>query len=415
MRERITIHIGKNGRYWQAHWTDRSGRRCRESIGHQDKVSKRQATALARRIEDRVNSESEDLVTTRPNITLQEFLDLYFSERTRASDVQTHRRLKRYAQLGSSTIVLHKMTGRYLEQFFGPDRQLSKITKLDALQWLRALEAGRLAGARSDTKRKYKALSEQSICKEIRNVKTIFGWAAAYDIIARSPFSEFMGAPAETHGSGHHVSMDDFERLKGACKNHGWVALIGLCRLAGLRLGEALGLPWSGKTVDRGGAERWVGVDFTRARLCVVAVKTGKYREIPIVPALRTILAKQCAESVDGEELVVPNRQVSRNNVRERFLKIVKRAGLERWPKLFQTLRSSRENQWKAEGVAEATYAAWLGHSIAVSRKHYVQPLDSEFDKAAGGGLRLVEKPSQVEEPVVPEGSTKNARRRQAG
>jgi hypothetical protein len=56
-----------------------------------------------------------------------------------------------------------------------------------------------------------------------------------------------------------------------------------------------------------------------------------------------------------------------------------------------------------------------LGHSIAVSRKHYVQPLDSEFDAATGGGLLLVEKPSQAKEHDVPEDSTKNAKRRQAG
>ncbi len=62
-----------------------------------------------------------------------------------------------------------------------------------------------------------------------------------------------------------------------------------------------------------------------------------------------------------------------------------------------------------------ATYSAWLGHSIAVSRKHYVQPLDSEFDAATGGGLLLVEKPSQAKEHDVPEDSTKNAKRRQAG
>lgn len=395
MKERITIHVGTNGKYWQCHWTDRSGRRRRESLGYQSSVSRRQATALARRIEDRVNSESEEAATTRPNITLQEFLDLYFTERTRAPNVQTHRRLKRYAQLGASTITLHRMTGRYLVKFFGPDRPLSKITKLDALQWLKALETGRLAGARNSTNQKYKALSEQSICKEIRNVKTIFGWAAAYEIITRNPFSEFMGAPAETHGSGHHVSIEDFEKLRTACLNHGWVTLLGLCRLAGLRRGEALNLVWSGKAVDRDGTERWVGVNLALSRLSVVAVKTGKYRQVPIVPALRTILTKQYAESVDGEELVVPEREVSRNNVRARVLNIVKRAELEQWPKLFQTLRSSCENQWKTEGVAEATYSAWLGHSVAVSRKHYVQPLDSEFDQVTGGGLRLAGKLSQ--------------------
>lgn len=31
-------------------------------------------------------------------------------------------------------------------------------------------------------------------------------------------------------------------------------------------------------------------------------------------------------------------------------------------------------------GVAEATYAAWKGHSPAVSRKHYVAPTEAEYE-----------------------------------
>jgi len=172
------------------------------------------------------------------------------------------------------------------------------------------------------------------------------------------------------------------------------LTLVGLCRLAGLRRGEALEFVWSGRAVDRDGAERWVGVDFGRCRLCIVAVKTGKYREVPIVPMLWCILAEQ-AEAMPGETLVVPCRQVSRNNLRARLLAIIKRAGLKRWPKLFQTLRSSCENQWKTEGIAEATYSVWLGHSIEVSRKHYVQPLESEFDNVTRSGEKLSQELSQ--------------------
>ena len=50
------------------------------------------------------------------------------------------------------------------------------------------------------------------------------------------------------------------------------------------------------------------------------------------------------------------------------------------WPDFFQAMRSSCENQWKAAGVAEATYAAWLGHDPSVSRKHYVAPTEAEYD-----------------------------------
>ena len=46
-------------------------------------------------------------------------------------------------------------------------------------------------------------------------------------------------------------------------------------------------------------------------------------------------------------------------------------------------MRSSCENDWKMRGVAEATYAAWMGHSAKVSRKHYTAPTDQEFAAVA--------------------------------
>ena len=62
-------------------------------------------------------------------------------------------------------------------------------------------------------------------------------------------------------------------------------------------------------------------------------------------------------------------------------------AGLEPWPKFYQSMRVSRENDWKLAGFAEATYAKWLGHSETVSRQHYVSPTDAEFSAAVGVDL----------------------------
>ena len=55
------------------------------------------------------------------------------------------------------------------------------------------------------------------------------------------------------------------------------------------------------------------------------------------------------------------------------------RAGLKRWPKFFQAMRSSCENDWKQAGIAEPTYCAWVGHSAKVSREHYVSPTEAEY------------------------------------
>ncbi len=53
------------------------------------------------------------------------------------------------------------------------------------------------------------------------------------------------------------------------------------------------------------------------------------------------------------------------------------------WPKMYQSLRASCENDWKQRGIPEATYTAWMGRSAKVSRKHYTRPLDSEFAAVA--------------------------------
>ncbi len=43
-------------------------------------------------------------------------------------------------------------------------------------------------------------------------------------------------------------------------------------------------------------------------------------------------------------------------------------------------LRKNPHANLYANGVAEATYAAFLGHDPSVSRKHYVSPTAAEYD-----------------------------------
>ncbi|MEO2030981.1 MAG: hypothetical protein ABGZ35_02735, partial [Planctomycetaceae bacterium] len=43
------------------------------------------------------------------------------------------------------------------------------------------------------------------------------------------------------------------------------------------------------------------------------------------------------------------------------------------WPKLFQNLRASCETQWLKAGERADLVANWIGHSVTVQRKNYVQ------------------------------------------
>ncbi|MEM6260746.1 MAG: integrase, partial [Planctomycetota bacterium] len=62
--------------------------------------------------------------------------------------------------------------------------------------------------------------------------------------------------------------------------------------------------------------------------------------------------------------------------------RILRKAGLEPWPKLFQNLRSSRETEL-AERFPLHVVTAWLGNSATVAQKHYLQVTEAHIAEAA--------------------------------
>lgn len=95
-----------------------------------------------------------------------------------------------------------------------------------------------------------------------------------------------------------------------------------------------------------------------------------------------------------GAEFVIPgnHREVAHEpggwmncNLRAQFLKIIKRAGLQPWPRLFHNLRASCETDLMANHPIHAV-VSWLGNTLGIALKHYLQVLDSDFEKAAKRG-----------------------------
>jgi hypothetical protein len=88
-------------------------------------------------------------------------------------------------------------------------------------------------------------------------------------------------------------------------------------------------------------------------------------------------------ESVEPGMLWVITRYRHTNiNLRTQLERIIAKAGLESWPKLFQNLRSTRETEL-AEEYPLHVVTAWLGNSQIVAAKHYLQVTDEHFQKAA--------------------------------
>ncbi|WP_149110269.1 hypothetical protein [Limnoglobus roseus] len=71
-------------------------------------------------------------------------------------------------------------------------------------------------------------------------------------------------------------------------------------------------------------------------------------------------------------------------NLRTTFTKIVHRAGLDTWPRLFHNMRASRETEL-LELFPVHVVALWMGHDAKVCLKHYAQTTDDHYARAVGG------------------------------
>jgi hypothetical protein len=65
------------------------------------------------------------------------------------------------------------------------------------------------------------------------------------------------------------------------------------------------------------------------------------------------------------------------------MLKIIRRAGMTPWPRLFHNLRSSRETELR-ERFPIHVVTAWLGNTPEIAWKHHLQVTDEHFRQAAG-------------------------------
>ena len=71
---------------------------------------------------------------------------------------------------------------------------------------------------------------------------------------------------------------------------------------------------------------------------------------------------------------------------REKSAEAIVAAGIEPWPKPFNNLRSTRDTELRRAGVPDYKVDAWLGHSLKVAKKHYLQLIDEDYLIAAGLG-----------------------------
>jgi hypothetical protein len=63
------------------------------------------------------------------------------------------------------------------------------------------------------------------------------------------------------------------------------------------------------------------------------------------MPCLRTCLHELLGQAPDGAEFVISRYRLRTTNLRTQLRRIMDRAGLKPWPRLYQNLRASRASE----------------------------------------------------------------------
>jgi integrase len=277
--------------------------------------------------------------------TLGPFVDAYMAGRT---DVK-----------GSTKICMGQARRRLVE-FFGPARPLANITEGDAEEYARWLA---------------ERVSTNTARRLAGRAKQFFRFAVRKKAIPSNPFDDLKTNVGSNPERVHYITRDVATTVLAACPDAEWRLLFALSRYGGLRCpSEHLLL-------------RWADVDWARGRMLVRSPKTehhegGDARSVPIFPELLPYLRDAFEAAEAGAEFAIARYRHSNVNLRTQLMKIMRRAHVTPWPKLFHNLRSTRQTELE-EQYPTHVVCAWLGNSVAVARKHYLQVTEEHFEKAA--------------------------------
>ncbi len=223
-------------------------------------------------------------------------------------------------------------------------------------------------------------MAENTVRRHIAMARQFFTAAISADLITRNPFLG-KGQPVSVRPNESkffYVTREIAQKVLDACPDAEWRLIFGLARFGGLRCpSEVLRL-------------KWTDVDFEHNRFTVHASKTEHHanegiRTVPMFPELKPLFQDAFDNARTGAVYCVERQKGGKEvNLRTQFERIVKRAGLDAWPKLFQNCRSTRETElFKQTGGNVKAVCKWIGNTPAVAMAHYAQVQEADLRQAA--------------------------------
>lgn len=323
------------------------------------------------------------LAETQAPKSLKQFIDWYISRRnvkvaTRAKWEQTRDALVRY---------------------FGEQKDLQKISASDAEAWREWLAASgnvkegkERTGSDGKTLKRRTQLADNTVRRRTGIARQFFRYAIKAKLIAENPFS---GLAASVHGNESRqffITHELFQTVLAKSDDPEFRAIVALSRLGGLRCpSEVMRL-------------KWEDIDLENGRMRIHACKTehhkdGGIRYCPLFVDLKPFLVT-LYESIDLEkrtptEFVILKNRGSEAYLRRKMYRLLKKADILPWPKLFHNMRASRETELLDEFPVKDV-CSWIGNSQAIAMKHYAMRREDSFARAAGIELGAT-KPAHAE------------------
>jgi integrase len=265
------------------------------------------------------------------------------------------------ASIKPSTRKNYESACLQLLNHFKPNRLVTTITPVDA-------EEFRAAMRRS-------AFAQATTSKVIKVTRQVFRRAVKLKIITESPFADISAGSQTNTARLRFVSREQIARVMDACPSNEWRLLIALSRFAGLRCpSEHLAL-------------RWEDVDWERGRLRVTASKTEAHanresRLVPLFPDVLPYLRQAFEEAEPGSEYVMTQRyRRAQVNLGTQLRRMIQRAGIEPWPRVWHNLRASCQTELSARFPLHVV-CHWLGNTTTVATQHYLTVRESDYEAA---------------------------------
>ena len=277
--------------------------------------------------------------------------------------------------------------GNFLIEFFGADRRIDSISCGECDQWRIWL---------------LQRLSENTARRHCGRAKQFFRAAVRRQLISESPFADMRDCGVRPSDPSRQFFLSESDSLKilEECPTLQWKLIFGLARWQAFRTpSEHLRL-------------RWCDLDFEKRTMVIHQPKLegrGKpTRTMRIFEPVLSLLIElrdivqpglDCPLSAN----VIHADKGAETNWRQTFGKIVKRAGLEPWPKTFQALRATRETELAAV-LPLHVVTAWCGNTPKVALGHYLMTTSDHHEQASA--LDVVVKSDETKAARNPARST---------